>query len=152
VVRAQNVQEVLAAGARRATRVWMSADVAFIGTWMPERGPLIAHLIERGAPLSISGDRWQKRGSGPPFARIGRELRFRTRVATETSSGPPEFALVCFPRATGTYTRPEVCRCPSPVLSFGRNARPTTSRFTKRERKWCSGTMPHGVWSCAWSC
>ena len=67
-------------GAKRSLRVWASADevahaprelsaaqrsrfaseVAFVGTWMPERGPFMAELIRRGVPLSIWGDRWQK--------------------------------------------------------------------------------------------
>ena len=80
VVRETNVEEARAAGARNIVRVWMSADevahsprrlssaqqqvysseVAFVGTWMPERGPFLAALIRRGVPLSIWGDRWQK--------------------------------------------------------------------------------------------
>lgn len=80
VVRDQNVAEFKAAGARRVMRVWMSydevahlprelteaerhqysAEVCFVGTWMPERGPFMVRLLERGVPLSIWGDRWQK--------------------------------------------------------------------------------------------
>jgi spore maturation protein CgeB len=36
------------------------ADVVFAGAWMPERGPLLVRLIERGVPLRIYGDRWEK--------------------------------------------------------------------------------------------
>jgi hypothetical protein len=80
VVREFNVSEALACGARKAIHVHRSADeiahapreineadrqewtsdVSFIGTWMPERGPFMARLIELGVPLTIYGDRWQK--------------------------------------------------------------------------------------------
>lgn len=80
VVRECNVGEARAAGAREVLRMYRSADevahsprpltkededrwgstVAFIGTWMPERGPFLARLIELGVPLAIFGDRWQK--------------------------------------------------------------------------------------------
>jgi len=36
------------------------ADVVFVGVWMPERGPFMARLIERGVPLRIHGPRWEK--------------------------------------------------------------------------------------------
>ena len=36
------------------------ADVVFVGVWMPERGPFMARLIERGVPLRIYGPRWEK--------------------------------------------------------------------------------------------
>jgi hypothetical protein len=80
VVRTQNVEEFKALGARRVMRFWMSydevahlpreltpveqreygAEVCFVGTWMPERGPFMARLVDLGVPLSIWGDRWQK--------------------------------------------------------------------------------------------
>jgi spore maturation protein CgeB len=80
VVREPNVKEATLAGARRVMRVLMSYDpvahaprnlteedqrtwtseVAFIGTWMPERGPFMRRLIELGVPLTIWGDRWHK--------------------------------------------------------------------------------------------
>jgi hypothetical protein len=85
VVRECNVREALAAGARDVLRVYMSADevahaprpltredrdrwgsrVVFIGTWMPERGPFLARLIDCGVPLAIFGDRWHKAGEWP---------------------------------------------------------------------------------------
>ncbi len=37
-----------------------SCKVAFIGTWMPERGPFLMRLVERGVPLRIYGRRWNK--------------------------------------------------------------------------------------------
>jgi spore maturation protein CgeB len=80
VVREPNVQEVLQEGAHKVTRVFMTADevdhckihieaaeqeqwksaVSFIGTWFPERGPFLAELMDRGIPLSIWGNRWQR--------------------------------------------------------------------------------------------
>ena len=80
VMREQNISEACAGGARKALRVWMTADelahapreltpeqktkyaseVAFVGTWMPERGPFLAEIIRQGVPLSIWGNRWQK--------------------------------------------------------------------------------------------
>ncbi len=80
VVREQNVGEVRSLGAKNVLHVFRSADevahkpiqlteadretwasqVTFVGTWMPERGPFMARLIERGVPLSIWGDRWKK--------------------------------------------------------------------------------------------
>jgi spore maturation protein CgeB len=80
VVRDCNVAEAHKLGAEDVLRVHRSADevahsprilsrgerakwgseVAFIGTWMPERGPFLARLVERGVPLTIWGDRWSK--------------------------------------------------------------------------------------------
>ena len=80
VVRKVNVVEAKQAGARDVIQVWRSADevahaprtlnqqelhqyaskVAFIGTWMPERGPFMAELVRQNIPLSIWGDNWQK--------------------------------------------------------------------------------------------
>jgi spore maturation protein CgeB len=37
-----------------------SSDVCFVGNWMPERGPFMARLLQRGIPISIWGDRWHK--------------------------------------------------------------------------------------------
>jgi spore maturation protein CgeB len=85
VVRECNVREARAAGARDVMRVYMSADevahsprlltaedkynwgssVAFIGTWMPERGPFLRRLIESDVPLAIFGDRWHKADEWP---------------------------------------------------------------------------------------
>jgi spore maturation protein CgeB len=80
VVRDCNVNEGFKAGARDVIRVHRSSDeiahaprnlspsdrtkweseVVFIGTWMPERGPFLARLIERGVPLAIWGNGWSK--------------------------------------------------------------------------------------------
>ncbi|MBI2733153.1 MAG: glycosyltransferase [Aquabacterium sp.] len=85
VMRQVNVQEAKALGARRVLRVFMSADevshaprpidardlaiwasdVLFLGSWMPERGPFLKGLIERGVPLSIRGAHWHKAPEWP---------------------------------------------------------------------------------------
>lgn len=41
-------------------RARFCAEVVFVGTWMPERGPFMLRLVERGVPLRIYGARWQK--------------------------------------------------------------------------------------------
>ncbi|MBU2788022.1 glycosyltransferase [Acidithiobacillus sp. YTS05] len=88
VMRAENVAEARARGAREVMRVWFSADeiahrprelsaeqyrrfaseVVFVGTWMPERGPFMAELVRHGVPMSIWGDRWQKAPEWPQLA------------------------------------------------------------------------------------
>lgn len=80
VVRNESEVEYPKYGAKRVIKVWRSADevahspyaitpeiyekwksdVAFVGTWMPERGPFMLELIRAGIPLSIWGGRWQK--------------------------------------------------------------------------------------------
>ena len=85
VVRQPNIKEAYNLGIPKAVLVYRSADeiahapinlsleektrwtsdVAFIGTWMPERGPFLARLIELEVPLSIWGDRWQKAPEWP---------------------------------------------------------------------------------------
>lgn len=89
VVRRENVDEARALKAKKVQFVFRSADevahtprvlteedhrhwgskVAFIGTWMPERGAFMAELIERGVPLSIYGGRWQKAPEWPIIQR-----------------------------------------------------------------------------------
>lgn len=85
VLRDSNVAEAYALGAKKVLRVFMSADevahhprtltdgdykkwaseVLFVGTWMPERGPFMAALIEAGLPLTIYGDHWRKAKEWP---------------------------------------------------------------------------------------
>ena len=48
---------------------WL-ADVVFVGTWLPERGPLMAQLLELGVPLRIHGDRWQKAREWPVIRQV----------------------------------------------------------------------------------
>jgi len=80
VVRKVNVNEACAFGARKVILVPFTADeiahapldlsseekdrwsseVTFIGTWMPERGPFVAKLIQFALPISLYGDRWEK--------------------------------------------------------------------------------------------
>jgi len=85
VVREPNVQEAYDHGAKDVLRVHMSADevvhaplelsqeeeeewsskVTFVGTWFPERGPFMKKLIERGIPLTLRGDNWEKADEWP---------------------------------------------------------------------------------------
>ena len=51
-----------------ADRARFSADVVFVGTWMPERGPVLKRLVERGVPLRIYGDHWFKAPEFPELA------------------------------------------------------------------------------------
>lgn len=87
VVREPNVQEAYALGARKVLRRFMvsdevahaprpvpldqhekwRSDVAFIGSWMPERGEFLLDLIRRGVPLSIFGPGWSK---APEWAQL----------------------------------------------------------------------------------
>jgi len=79
VVRAENIPEAKACGAKKVMHVFRSYDpvahapcvlgeedrqrwsseVVFVGSWMPERGPFMLQLVEAGIPLSIWGDHWQ---------------------------------------------------------------------------------------------
>jgi hypothetical protein len=88
VVRRPNVEEAIALGARNVMWVWRAADeiahapctptqeerrryasdVVFVGTYFPERGPFFAELLQRGVPLSIYGDHWQKAPEWPLLA------------------------------------------------------------------------------------
>lgn len=43
-----------------ADRAKFGAEVSFVGTWMPERGPFMKHLLDLGVPLRIFGPRWTK--------------------------------------------------------------------------------------------
>jgi spore maturation protein CgeB len=85
--RASSVEPAKQAGARRVIAVNFAADeaahrpialtgedrarygakVAFVGTWMPERGPFLLRLIERGVPPRIYGDRWK---NAPEYERL----------------------------------------------------------------------------------
>lgn len=92
VLREVNVAEAKALGARRVLRVWMNYDpvahrprplgsadrarwaseVVFVGTWMPERGPLLRRLVELEVPLAIFGDHWSKAPEWPVLSRVHR--------------------------------------------------------------------------------
>ncbi len=85
VVRPPNVPEATRSGAKRvllhpmvsdevahsprviddAIRAKWSSDVAFIGSWMPERGPFMRDLVARGVPLAIFGPGWSKAPEWP---------------------------------------------------------------------------------------
>ncbi len=85
VVRQENIAEAYALGAQRVLHTFRVADdvehaprpvtpqirqywaseVAFVGTWMPERGPFLARLMNLGIPLSIFGGNWDKAHEWP---------------------------------------------------------------------------------------
>jgi spore maturation protein CgeB len=85
VVREPNVVEAYALGSHKVIRVFLPADevahapiaisqddfrkwrseVAFVGTWMPERGPFLARLLDLGVPVTLRGDRWRKAREWP---------------------------------------------------------------------------------------
>lgn len=85
VIRDENIAEAQAAGAERVLRIdrsadevahaprplsaedWhqWSSDVLFAGTWMPERGPFLARLVELGVPLTLHGQGWHKAKEWP---------------------------------------------------------------------------------------
>lgn len=54
-------------GLSEEERARFSAEVVFVGTWQPERGPFMLRLIERGVPLRIYGGRWRK---DPEFEKL----------------------------------------------------------------------------------
>lgn len=94
VVRNESVIECKALGAKRVEHVYRSYDeemhkpfssideippalkseVAFIGTWMRRemRDEFMLKLVERGVPISIWGDRWQK---SPMFSKLEKHWR-----------------------------------------------------------------------------
>ena len=85
VMRAANVAEAKAHGAKQVMRVNMTSDeiahaprvvsredrerwdapVLFMGTWFRERGPLLLDLIELGVPVTIRGANWHKAAEWP---------------------------------------------------------------------------------------
>jgi len=93
VVRTENIAEAYEAGALKVLRVYRSADeiahaslkltteeksrfaseVSFIGTWMPERGPFMARLLELKVPLTIYGGRWKKSREWPILRSVWQE-------------------------------------------------------------------------------
>jgi spore maturation protein CgeB len=48
-----------------ADRSRFEAQVQFMGTWFPERGPFLVRLIEQGVPLTIRGSSWDKAPEWP---------------------------------------------------------------------------------------
>jgi hypothetical protein len=49
----------------REERERYGSEVAFVGTYLPERGPFLAELVQGGVPLTIYGDNWQKAREWP---------------------------------------------------------------------------------------
>jgi hypothetical protein len=85
VVRIENVAEAQRLGAKNVLRVYRSsdevthapraltaadrtrwnADVMFLGSWFPERGPFLKELARLGVPLTIRGANWNKAPEWP---------------------------------------------------------------------------------------
>ncbi len=85
VVRTENVGEAKRLGAKDVLHVYRSsdevthaprvlsdadkahwrADVLFLGTWFPERGPFLLELVKLGVPLTIRGANWNKAPEWP---------------------------------------------------------------------------------------
>jgi spore maturation protein CgeB len=57
-----------------ADRTSFGSEVAFVGTWMPERGPFLKRILDRGVPLRIFGPRWDK---APEYAALSPFLTCR---------------------------------------------------------------------------
>lgn len=92
VMRTTNLAEARKHQARQVARVFMSYDpvahapvkmnseerlswsseVVFVGSWMPERGPFMARLLEEGIPLSIWGNSWHE---APEWERLRSAVR-----------------------------------------------------------------------------
>jgi hypothetical protein len=90
-VRKETREEALQKGARHAMRVWRSYDevvhrplspeeadprfdseVAFVGSWMENRGTFMRELVERGVPLTLWGDHWAKAPEWPKLRALWR--------------------------------------------------------------------------------
>ncbi|MCU0315562.1 MAG: glycosyltransferase [Fimbriimonadaceae bacterium] len=58
----RTADEVFHAPLELSPRDWeiFGSEVAFVGTWMEDRGAVAANLISLGVPLTIYGTRWQK--------------------------------------------------------------------------------------------
>jgi spore maturation protein CgeB len=72
-----------------AIRARWQSDVAFVGSWMPERGPFMADLVQRGVPLALYGPAWHKAPEWPllqPFHRAayldGDDYAYAVQCAT----------------------------------------------------------------------
>lgn len=92
VVRPENVDEAARLGARQvlfhprvadevahaprpltpAIQAQWQSEVAFVGSWMPERGPFMVELIERGVALTLYGPGWHKAPEWPVLERYHR--------------------------------------------------------------------------------
>jgi len=89
-----NVKEAYAAGARKAIWVYSvidevahapriitpeeyekyHSDVLFMGTWMPERGPFMKALVDKGFSIAIYGHRWEKAAEWPVLQKYWKGL------------------------------------------------------------------------------
>jgi spore maturation protein CgeB len=81
VVRPENIEEAKQRRAKQVIHVFRCADevahapspepiafrhdVLFVGTWMPERSPLMRELLSYSIPLTIVGNRWDRAPEWP---------------------------------------------------------------------------------------
>jgi hypothetical protein len=92
VMRPINVTEAKSLGARNVMRVFRSsdeiahaartltsedrkqwqADVLFLGTWFPERGPFMVELLKHNVPLTLRGPNWHKAPEWPVLKSVWR--------------------------------------------------------------------------------
>ncbi len=158
--RASSVAPARRAGARRVIAVNFAADeavhrpieltdedraryaakVVFVGTWMPERGPFLLRLVERGVPLRIYGDRWMK---APEYERlkpyiasgnlVGDDYVKAIRAPPSQSAFCPRGIRICTRRAASKYRRSE--------RFSARSAPAITSPCTRMARKRSFSTL-----------
>jgi len=112
VVREPNLDEARKYGAKDVMKVWRSADevahraraispeevaklkteVLFLGTWMVGRGKFIKDLVDKGVPVSIVGDRWQK---APEWSSIRSNWKCPGVYTDEEYAGYIQCADIC---------------------------------------------------------
>ena len=155
--RVSSAQSAARAGARRTLRAVQSADevahlvtdsrktasldVVFVGSWMPERGPFLARLLERGVPLQIYGPNWHK---APEFANLS-PVKHAVTTATRLMpkfSRAPKSRSVFSRKAIRICTRRGAWRFRPWAPCFARPARRTTCNCTAMASKPASSTMP----------
>ena len=99
-------------------RAYWASEVLFMGTWMPERGPILIDLIGRGVPLTIRGSSWQ---NAPEWDKLRVAWRGHGALGADYAK-----AIQC---------------------ARFLNTQKITSRCTKREKRLCSGATPQNAQS-----
>jgi len=67
------------------------SEVAFIGTWMPERGHFVEELLKAGVPLRIFGANWRK---APEYERIKHALALDAFLGDEEYVRAIQYATI----------------------------------------------------------
>ena len=117
-------------------RARFSSEVVFVGTWMPERGPFLLRLVERGVPLRIFGDRWK---NAPEFERLRPYITSGNLVGDDyvrRSAAPRSRSAFC-QRGMRTCTRREASKFRPSERFSAQNARAIISRCTRTARRPC---------------